>query len=151
MQDLSTSDLWWHGPQWLRDPSPNWPGPDESAQYDTEMERKSIRVHYSYFSKFEDILEHFSSFPKAIRVVAYVNRFFYRTHPNYRSGFQNDTKIISSSEIRQTQNRLQTMTQKAYYPNEFMALSAKKIDSYFRQHTKFESFSRFRWNNAYKW
>lgn len=84
MHDLSTSELWWHGPRWLQEHSSNWPKSGEAASHDFEIDRKPIRVHYAYFSDFQDILDRFSSFPKAIRIVAYVYRFYYRTHPKYR-------------------------------------------------------------------
>lgn len=126
MKDLATSDLWWHGPPWLREPPINWPRPSETTQFDTDIEKKPIWVNFSYFNKFEDILERFSSFPRSCRVIAYVYRFFYKTHPKFKSMHHEESKLISASEIQKVQNRLLLMTQKAYYPNEYMTLSLKK-------------------------
>lgn len=126
MHDLSTSELWWHGPQWLQEPSSNWPKSSESVSHDFEIERKPIRVHYAYFSDFQDILDRFSSFSKAIRIIAYVYRFYYRTHPKHRLNFSHNNTLITASEVNMVQNHLISTCQKAFYPNEYQALSAKR-------------------------
>lgn len=124
-QDLLENELWWRGPHWLTNPSSTWSKRYRPSHDDTDLERKIVNVHFSYFNHFEDILDRFSSFPKALRVVAYVYRFLHRTHPKYRSNYAKETKIISTSEILMVQNRLLSMSQKAFYPNEYAALSAK--------------------------
>ncbi|XP_075158181.1 uncharacterized protein LOC142231459 [Haematobia irritans] len=125
-QDLLGNDLWWHGPTWLRDCYENWPRFEYSPQDLTETERKSVRVNFSFFTDHEDILERFSSLSRALRVIAYIYRFFYATHPRFKSNFQRTTFNISTSEIIMVQDRLVSMTQRAHFPNEYLALSSKK-------------------------
>ncbi|XP_075150976.1 uncharacterized protein LOC142225089 [Haematobia irritans] len=124
--DLHNNQLWWHGPPWLANPEYTWPRLDDMTHESIDLERKYIKVHFSYYSDFEDVLDRFSSFPKSVRVVAYMYRFFYNTHPKYRSNFTKQSSNISSAEILQVQKNILIMTQKAYFPNEYLALSAKK-------------------------
>ncbi|XP_059217616.1 uncharacterized protein LOC131994757 [Stomoxys calcitrans] len=125
-EEIATNQMWWHGPPWLSDPGESWPTLEDYPKDTIEIERKSVQVHFSYFSQFEDVLERFSSFARAVRVMAYVYRFFYRTHPNFRSSFNRKDKNIYTSEVKLVRNRLILMTQKAFFPNEYLALSSKK-------------------------
>ncbi|XP_075167783.1 uncharacterized protein LOC142239930 [Haematobia irritans] len=125
-QELRDNSMWWQGPQWLSGPQRNWPKTDNNPTEAVEIERKGIKVNFSYFKDFNDILDRFSSLPKAIRVVAYIYRFFYNTHPKLRMNFHRDSTSISTSEVLIVQDRLISMTQKAIFPNEYLALSAKK-------------------------
>lgn len=125
-QDLIGNVLWWHGPSWLQNVSDNWPISHTLQNPDIALERKTIRVHFSYFQNFEDILERFSSFSKALRVISFIYRFFYRTHPKDRSNLCKSSTILTSSEIIHTRDRLIIMCQKAWYPNEYNSLSVSK-------------------------
>lgn len=57
--DLIDSNLWWNGPMWLSEPSTAWPKTSASRIQETELEKKPVKVHFAYFSNFEDILERF--------------------------------------------------------------------------------------------
>ncbi|XP_059222740.1 uncharacterized protein LOC131996801 [Stomoxys calcitrans] len=124
-QHLVDNHLWWYGPDWLSRQPDSWPTVNGGIYEAIDIERKSIKVNFSFFSNFEDILGRFSSLPKALRVVAYVYRFFYSTHPNFRSDFHRSSKDVSSTEIALIQSRLIIMSQKASYPDEYLNLSAK--------------------------
>ncbi|XP_075150481.1 uncharacterized protein LOC142224584 [Haematobia irritans] len=124
-QEIRDNELWWQGPHWLRYEAVEWPKCDESHTQVIEMERKSIQVNFNYFDKFEDVLDRFSSFSKAIRVISYVYRFYFRTHPNYRASFHSTSTKISPSEILMTQSELISITQKTHYPNEYHSLYLK--------------------------
>ncbi|XP_073821599.1 uncharacterized protein [Musca autumnalis] len=125
--DLLDRDLWWKGPSWLAEPSEHWPEIHQKVRIqDTELEQKHIKVHFAYFEKFEDILENFSSFPKALRVISYIYRFFLATHPKYRSNYQRTDNTITASEIQFVRKKLISTTQKAFYPNEYSSLNSKR-------------------------
>ncbi|XP_075155793.1 uncharacterized protein LOC142229136 [Haematobia irritans] len=125
-QDLIANELWWQGPQFLKNPHDNWPIFECKNGPDMNLERKPIKVNFAYFCEFDDILEKFSSLPRAIRVIAYIYRFLYRTHPKFKSNFHRPSNNITTFEVLLVHNRLQIMSQKAIYPNEYQALSAKK-------------------------
>ncbi|XP_059217544.1 uncharacterized protein LOC131994722 [Stomoxys calcitrans] len=125
-QDLVDNHLWWNGPQWLTEPTSNWPKSKLDPVEKTTMEKKSLKVHFAYFTDFTDILDRFSSFSKALRVVAYIYRFFHRTHPKHRNDYTQDSINITTEEILFVRKQLISISQKAVYPNEYLALSAKK-------------------------
>ncbi|XP_075150676.1 uncharacterized protein LOC142224775 [Haematobia irritans] len=124
--DLQENQLWWHGPPWLADPDYTCPRFHDTSHEFIEIEKKNIKVNFSYYCDFDDILDRFSSLPRDLRVIAYVYRFFYNTHPKYRSSFSRKSTSISSSEILMIQRNLFVVTQKAYFPKEYLALSARK-------------------------
>ncbi|XP_075150784.1 uncharacterized protein LOC142224892 [Haematobia irritans] len=67
-QDLCDNQLWWHGQPFLRSATQIWP--KFEAVDNIDVERKPVIVNFTYFNKFEDILERFSSLPRAFRVIA---------------------------------------------------------------------------------
>ncbi|XP_075150323.1 uncharacterized protein LOC142224439 [Haematobia irritans] len=125
-QGLIDNFMWWNGPPWLSDPEENWPKFNCPSTDTIDIERRNIKVHFSYFKDFSDVLERFSSLPRAIRVIAYIYRFLFSTHPKFRSNYQRDSINISTSEILMVHDRLIAVSQKANFPNEYSALSAKK-------------------------
>ncbi|XP_075157895.1 uncharacterized protein LOC142231162 [Haematobia irritans] len=125
-QELSRCKLWWEGPTWLSESSRTWPKIPKEVVGDTDCERKSVQVHFSYFKDFLDILHRFSSFPRAMRVISYVYRFYLGTHPKYRSNYKRDSASITAAEILFVRKKLIIVTQKAYYANEYLTLSSKK-------------------------
>ncbi|XP_037824461.1 uncharacterized protein LOC119612686 [Lucilia sericata] len=128
-KELVNNHLWWFGPDWLRESRANWPMSDKANIPDTEIEKKNVKVHFSYFQHYEDILERFSSFPRALRVVSYIFRFLFRTHPRLRSNFHKSSLALSSSEIIFARDRLITNCQKVGYPAEYRALSSRQVIS----------------------
>ncbi|XP_037811016.1 uncharacterized protein LOC119603147 [Lucilia sericata] len=125
-QELKSSELWWFGPSWLKHSSSKWPSQNLSKIPITDLEVKTIRTHFTYFSDFDNLLERFSSFSRAMRVMAYVYRFFYRTHPSFRSNFYKDSTLVTSSEIISIRDKLISVCQKAAFPNDYKALSARQ-------------------------
>lgn len=75
-KDLISHQFWWNGPSWLLESEDKWPSNNSNAPNETDEEKKNIKVHFSYFAKFEDILDRFSSFPRGLRMAAYVYRFY---------------------------------------------------------------------------
>ncbi|XP_075163335.1 uncharacterized protein LOC142235969 [Haematobia irritans] len=125
-QELLKCKLWWEGPNWLSKPSKDWPKFSKETIDETQLEKKSLRVHFLYFQDFHDILDRFSSFSRALRVVSYIYRFYFATHPKLRSNYKRDSLSISTAEILFVRKQLISTTQKAYYPNEYMSLHSKK-------------------------
>ncbi|XP_073814303.1 uncharacterized protein [Musca autumnalis] len=119
--DIVHNDLWWFGPTWLSDSADRWP--NNIPIQDTNAERKPLKVYFSYFEDPADILGNFSSYPRALRVFAYVHRFFRRTHPRFRSDFNHESHLVSSSEILVARSLLVKWYQKVHFPNEYKALS----------------------------
>lgn len=125
-QELENNELWWHGPKWLSEPAVDPRQAPNIAIEETDLDRKPIKVHFSYFSNFEDLLERFSSFSRAMRVMAYVFRFIYSTNPRHRPNYRHQTTNISTSEILIVRNRLIVTTQKAKFSKEYLSLSMGK-------------------------
>ncbi|XP_075150572.1 uncharacterized protein LOC142224672 [Haematobia irritans] len=83
--ELQNNDLWWNGPLWLSQPLNDWPNCVEKRDFETDIENKPVKVLFTYFQNFEDILDRFSSFARALRVISYIYRFYFRTHQKFRS------------------------------------------------------------------
>lgn len=125
-QDLMKTDLWWNGPYWLIKPISLWPKYENVNVEHAETEKRHVKVHFSYFDNYVDILDRFSSFPTAIRVIAYVYRFYHNTHPKFRFTFRTNTIQVTTLEVQMVQNRLILIAQKSSFPDEYMALLMKK-------------------------
>ncbi|XP_055838851.1 uncharacterized protein LOC129906891 [Episyrphus balteatus] len=124
--ELKSNQLWWTGPNWLQEPKLNWPSlqehdpPDESV-----LELKSISKHVNVALQkieFENkILNRFSSWHRALRVMSYVFRFreAARKVPN-RTEYH--TISLSHEEIKSTKTKIIQLTQKQYFGGEYFAL-----------------------------
>lgn len=120
-QDLAHNDLWWHGPTWLKCSSDQWPK-SNIMFLETKEEEKPVKVNFSYFSNYADILDRFSTFPKAIRTLCYVFRFIHRTSPKYRNSFHSPAITLSAQEVVHVRDRLIQIAQKIAYPNEYNSI-----------------------------
>jgi hypothetical protein len=68
---LSTSTLWWKGPQWLTQELSSWP----ATEFNTPTELPEIRnVHVAVHPP-EDITQRYSKLNRLIRIIAYCRRF----------------------------------------------------------------------------
>ncbi|XP_075151218.1 uncharacterized protein LOC142225329 [Haematobia irritans] len=124
--ELIDNPLWWHGPYWLAQPPSCWPLCQDILT-DTNLEQKAIKVHVATDSNQRDIVERFSSFPRAIRVISYIFRFIYRIHPKYRNSCVNYSTDLTVDEIKNTKNRLILLTQAKYFPNVVESLRKKEM------------------------
>ncbi|XP_076660035.1 uncharacterized protein LOC143363312 [Halictus rubicundus] len=73
--DLLGSDLWWHGPSWLRRERSEWPNRPLLVTDDVQPEAKVVSAHVVTTFPRWDLESRFSSWPKLIRVTAYMFRF----------------------------------------------------------------------------
>ncbi|XP_029157646.1 uncharacterized protein LOC114930069 [Nylanderia fulva] len=79
---LASHPLWWHGPLWLRLPISDWPVPVDPHP-ETSMEQNvktQVLVAMSRDPVEWDLAARHSSWPKLMRITAYVMRFISRTH-----------------------------------------------------------------------
>lgn len=75
--ELKDNSLWWHGPKWLSQEKHLWP--KSSWDFITSEESKGAQVFVARSSPDDDdILNRFSSLPRALHVIAYVFRFYNR-------------------------------------------------------------------------
>jgi hypothetical protein len=69
---LSSSTLWWKGPQWLLQEPSHWP----TTEFNIPTDNLEIRnVHIALVCAEEDITQRFSKLSKLIRVITYCRRF----------------------------------------------------------------------------
>ncbi|XP_075157708.1 uncharacterized protein LOC142230974 [Haematobia irritans] len=122
--ELKGSDLWWHGPSWLRKDRRFWPSTPNIA--DTSLESKPMQVLVARSEKMEDILDRFSCLSRALRVLSYVLRFVAHTHRSLNQNCVHGSLELSSEELTQTKFKLITLSQKMYFPAEFNCLSRKQ-------------------------
>lgn len=73
--ELRDHGLWWHGPAWLKHPSEEWPQADLGLSIHAPLEEKSVALQASHPQDNFDLASRFATWPKLIRVTAYVLRF----------------------------------------------------------------------------
>ncbi|XP_075158202.1 uncharacterized protein LOC142231478 [Haematobia irritans] len=113
--ELNDNSLWWHGPKWLTSPSELWP---KSVTFkEPSLERKIVTFHTD--TQIEDILERFSSFDRALRVLCYMYRFV-RKCKKIRVPEIN-TDFITKDEIKFVKFNLIRQAQRKYYSTEYNA------------------------------
>ncbi|XP_070068059.1 uncharacterized protein [Drosophila takahashii] len=97
LQELGDSNLWWHGPQWLQLPKLQMPETSDPHPV-TELEQRAVKVHFVKLPA-DDFLDRFSRLDKALRVLAYVQRFLNRC----RKAPVSPDKQLSNREIREAE------------------------------------------------
>ncbi|XP_075170259.1 uncharacterized protein LOC142242579 [Haematobia irritans] len=123
--ELAVSTLWWHGPEWLCSASSQWDISDLTP-LETDVEVRAVKTHASFFTNYEDILEGFSSLDRALRVIAYIFRFYQRTHYSHASRNVYHDTTLTATELKAVRLRLAVLSQRAHYPDEYGCLMEKK-------------------------
>ncbi|XP_011169507.2 uncharacterized protein LOC105202619 [Solenopsis invicta] len=124
---LVSHPLWWQGPAWLRMPDSEWPTmraslPDIAFQ---ENSRATVRIaNVTESWKFAD---RYSSWPKLIRVSAYVLRFISRIRRRDEIAFWTESpSSLTASEVRASKKFWVKYIQRQLFPLEIRALTQNK-------------------------
>jgi hypothetical protein len=91
-KELMNSDLWWHGPAWLRTPSENWPKSYPDQTQSVPEKRKITLVATTATPEFETLTK-FSSFSKLFKIHTQLS-------PQNKQGF----RFFNLRRIKQSQS-----------------------------------------------
>lgn len=119
--ELKCCNLWWHGPEWLKQQKSSWP--TYPSDYETTEEMKSVQVYVARSAEKEDILDRFSCLSRAIHVVAYMFRFFHGTRSKLRGTGRFESLTLSAGEIMFVRKRLFSLSQQLHFPKDFNCLA----------------------------
>jgi len=113
---LTTSTLWWKGPQWLSQEPSSWP----TTEFNTPTEALEVRkVHVACLQIPEDTIQRFSKLHRLIRVIAYCRRFI----NNCRlPKADRQTTTLSAQDLDQAQTCCVKMVQQISYAQEMKNL-----------------------------
>ncbi|XP_070068036.1 uncharacterized protein [Drosophila takahashii] len=120
LQELGDSNLWWHEPQWLQLPKLQWPETSDPHPV-TELEQRAVKVHFVKLPA-DDFLDRFSRLDKALRVLAYVQRFLNRC----RKAPVSPDNQLSNREIREAERTYIILAQREEYALELRLLRSKR-------------------------
>ncbi|XP_043064804.1 uncharacterized protein LOC122320702 [Drosophila ficusphila] len=119
LPELVGSSLWWHGPTWLQRPRSQWPSQGTDLPV-TEIEKRAVKAHVAYIPN-EDFLDRFSKLDRALRVLAYVQRFISR----YKKQSPFSDIRLEAKELVASERLMILCTQRRYLTNEYRCLSQK--------------------------
>lgn len=118
--DLKSNILWWHGPHWLAKPSEAWP--KQTSFKEPLLEKKTVTFHTQ--CDIEDILERFSSFDKALRVICFMFRFVRKCQKRISSEMQKE--FITAQEMMSVKFTLIKLAQIVHYNLDYKAVECKQ-------------------------
>uniref|UniRef100_A0A8D8M273 Integrase catalytic domain-containing protein n=1 Tax=Cacopsylla melanoneura TaxID=428564 RepID=A0A8D8M273_9HEMI len=136
---LVESDLWWVGPTFLKDEPPEfWPRHPHTAVPDLPGLKQPVSVLLSSVpldGVDVPIIERFSSYLSAQRVIAWILRF--KRNASSPVHLRTFDKCLSVSELTQATQCLIRMTQQQYYASEIASVKEGKLPPNLRQLTPF--------------
>ncbi|XP_075150882.1 uncharacterized protein LOC142224991 [Haematobia irritans] len=122
--ELKENDLWWQGPHWLKKEKSFWPTHVHVPE--TSLEMKQVKSFVARSAENEDILDRFSCLSKAIHVVGYILRFFAVARAASKSKNTFTSLRLSSGELTAARIRLMVLSQKMYFPHDYICLREKR-------------------------
>ncbi|GIY77058.1 reverse transcriptase [Caerostris darwini] len=132
---------WWEGPKWLYEPPEFWPYTEITLPEEAMKERrKSVVVNLNIDTKehFGNRLLYFSSYPRIIRMIAWILRFC----QNIRVSSHKLTKELSYEEIQSAEEALIQIIQ-SEWPTDIQEKYAQTIQFY-EENKILKSFSKRR-------
>ena len=113
--DFDSNELWWQGPAWLS--HPDRAENSETLEADTEEERRKITAHLAGRLKNSvlEVVDHYSSWDKIVRIVAYVVRFVSLCR---RRNTRGDLNTFSAYEIDESKRIILTLSQQVVFSSE---------------------------------
>ncbi|XP_065368746.1 uncharacterized protein LOC135961178 [Calliphora vicina] len=122
-QHLVNNSLWWNGPSWLQKPSSEWPKRNILNRSSEDKEIQSLHVQIEA----NDILDNFSSYSRALRVICYIFRFFHNTTKKMRQNVDENTQVsLTQNEMKFVKSRLIVLAQKKFYNEEYQCVNESK-------------------------
>ena len=118
---LSSSSLWWSGPEWLFQREPHKPTRMPLKPEDTLERRQKATFSLVVQTPREDSIERFSSYNCLLRVIAYYIRFANIRRDRNRAAARS---WLTSRELTQSRNAVIKLVQGDYFSSEVNALQA---------------------------
>ncbi|XP_071640893.1 uncharacterized protein [Temnothorax longispinosus] len=73
--EIVDHDLWWRGPPWLQFENAEWPSGDRTLSSTAPLEERAVTLHCAQTNPDWELASRYSSWPKLLRVTAYVIKF----------------------------------------------------------------------------
>ena len=127
--ELVNHSLWWNGPSWLQRPSTSWPCSKSSLEENPKAINSSIReetrgsavCHATLRQNHWELCDQISSWPRLLRVTAYVQRFIHNLRALRAKGLLN-TSSLTITDIATARNFWIRNVQQTSFPDELKAL-----------------------------
>lgn len=121
--NLKDNWLWWNGPRWLQQSAQNWPHSNSRSVDETLLEIKpTCSLVTTVNTGFEDILRRYSSWPKALRIISFIFRFFNAIKVSDKLS-PPASLALSRDEIISAKSQLIQLTQRQHFFLDYESLS----------------------------
>lgn len=126
--EILAHPLWWHGPPWLRLAHNQWPNTSLNLPASAPLEERIIAANISTSIEPFELASRYSSWPKLIRVTAYVIRFvsLCRRLKRDASDEPSTGSALSASDCRAAKTFWIKYIQAEVFPKELQSLAANQ-------------------------